>query len=184
MIKNLTKCLTRSFAQKITNRQALNKALDEQLTRDPKVFIIGEEVAYYHGAYKITKGLIDKHGPKRLWDTPITEAGFTGLGCGAALMGLTPVVQFMTMNFSLQAIDHIINSSAKLHYMSGGELSGGIVFRGLNGPAAAVAAQHSQCFASWYSNIPGLITISPYDAQDNKALLKAAIRSKDVVVFL
>lgn len=145
---------------------------------------MGEEVANYHGAYKITKGLIDKWGPQRLWDTPITEAGFTGIGCGAALMGLTPVIEFMTMNFSLQAIDHIINSAAKLHYMSAGELKGGIVFRGLNGPAAAVAAQHSQCFASWYSNIPGLITISPYDAEDNKGLLKAAIRSGEVVVFL
>ena len=128
--------------------------------------------------------MIDKHGPQRLWDTPITESGFTGLSCGAALMGMTPIVEFMTMNFSLQAIDHIINSIAKTHYMSAGKLRGGIVFRGLNGPAAAVAAQHSQCFASWYSNIPGLITIAPYDAEDNKALLKAAIRSKEVVVFL
>jgi pyruvate dehydrogenase E1 component beta subunit len=145
---------------------------------------MGEEVASYNGAYKITKGLWAKYGSERIWDTPITEAGFTGLGCGAALMGLTPVIEFMTMNFALQSIDHIINSSAKLHYMSAGELQGGIVFRGLNGPAAAVAAQHSQCFASWYSNIPGLITVSPYDAEDNKALLKAAIRSKEVVVFL
>jgi pyruvate dehydrogenase E1 component beta subunit len=119
MLKNLTSSLFKNFA-KITNREALNKALDEELTRDPNVFIIGEEVAYYHGAYKITKGLIDKHGPQRLWDTPITESGFTGLGSGAALMGLTPVVEFMTMNFALQAIDHILNSSAKLHYMSAG----------------------------------------------------------------
>lgn len=184
MFKNITKKLFQSFSQKITNREALNKALDEELSRDPKVFIMGEEVANYHGAYKITKGLIDKWGPQRLWDTPITEAGFTGIGCGAALMGLTPVIEFMTMNFALQAIDHIINSAAKLHYMSAGELKGGIVFRGLNGPAAAVAAQHSQCFASWFSNIPGLITISPYDAEDNKGLLKAAIRAGEVVVFL
>ena len=141
-------------------------------------------MANYNGAYKITKGLLEKHGASRVVDTPITEAGFTGLASGASLMGLIPIVEFMTMNFSMQAIDHIINSSAKLHYMSAGELNGGIVFRGLNGPAAAVAAQHSQCFASWYSNIPGLITISPYDAEDNKGLLKAAIRSGEVVVFL
>jgi pyruvate dehydrogenase E1 component beta subunit len=164
MLKGLTTSLIRKVSHKLTNREALNKALDEELARDPKVFIMGEEVANYNGAYKITKGLIDKWGPQRLWDTPITEAGFTGIGCGAALMGLTPVIEFMTMNFALQAIDHIINSAAKLHYMSNGQLKGGIVFRGLNGPAAAVAAQHSQCFASWYSNIPGLITISPYDA--------------------
>ena len=176
MFKGISSII-RKFSTKITNREALNKALDEELARNDKVFVMGEEVAYYHGAYKITKGLIDKYGPSRIWDTPITEAGFTGIGCGASLMGLTPVIQFMTMNFSLQAIDHIINSSAKLHYMSAGQLGGGIVFRGLNGPAAAVAAQHSQCFASWYSNIPGLITISPYDAEDNKGLLKAAIRS-------
>jgi len=129
------------------------------------VFLIGEEVAQYDGAYKISKGLYKKYGEKRIWDTPITEPSFTGLACGAALMGLRPIVEFMTMNFSLQAIDHIVNSCAKLSYMSAGELVGGnIVFRGLNGPAAAVAAQHSQCFASYYSNIPGLITISPYDA--------------------
>jgi pyruvate dehydrogenase E1 component beta subunit len=120
MLKNITSLLTRNFSQKITVREALNKALDEELTRDPNVFIMGEEVAYYHGAYKITKGLIDKHGPGRIWDTPITEAGFTGIGVGAALMGLTPVIEFMTMNFSMQAIDHIVNSAAKTHYMSGG----------------------------------------------------------------
>lgn len=119
MFKGLTAPILRTFS-KMTNREALNKALDEELIRDPNVFIIGEEVAYYHGAYKITKGLIDKHGPQRLWDTPITESGFTGLASGAALMGLTPVVEFMTINFALQSIDHIINSSAKLHYMSGG----------------------------------------------------------------
>ena len=119
MFKSLTTSLLRNFA-KITNREALNRALNEELNRDPNVFIIGEEVAYYHGAYKITKGLIDQHGPQRLWDTPITESGFTGISCGAALMGLTPVVEFMTINFALQAIDHIINSAAKLHYMSGG----------------------------------------------------------------
>jgi pyruvate dehydrogenase E1 component beta subunit len=146
---------------------------------------MGEEVAQYDGAYKISKGLYAKFGAGRIWDTPITEPGFTGIACGAALMGLKPIVEFMTMNFSLQAIDHIVNSCAKLHYMSGGELSGGsIVFRGLNGPAAAVAAQHSQCFASYYSSIPGLVTISPYDAEDCKGLLKAAIRGDNPVVFL
>jgi len=149
------------------------------------VFLIGEEVAQYDGAYKISKGLYTKFGAERIVDTPITEAGFTGIACGAALMGLKPIVEFMTMNFSLQAIDHIVNSCAKLHYMSGGELSGGsIVFRGLNGPAAAVAAQHSQCFASYYSNIPGLVTVSPYDAEDCKGLLKASIRDPNPVVFL
>ncbi|CAM6005352.1 unnamed protein product [Sphagnum balticum] len=145
---------------------------------------MGEEVANYQGAYKITKGLIEKYGPSRIWDTPITEAGFTGLGAGAALMGLTPIIEFMSMNFALQSIDHIINSCAKLHYMSAGDLKGGIVFRGINGPGPAIAAQHAQCFASWFSNVPGLITISPYDSEDNKGLLKSAIRSGGVVVFL
>ncbi len=120
MLKRLSTYLTRAFSQKITNREALNRAIDEELNRDPNVFVMGEEVAYYHGAYKITKGLIDKHGPHRLWDTPITESGFTGIGVGASLMGLTPIIEFMTMNFSLQAIDQIINSAAKLHYMSAG----------------------------------------------------------------
>jgi pyruvate dehydrogenase E1 component beta subunit len=158
--------------------------MEEEMRRDDKVFLMGEEVAYYHGAYKISKGLIDKFGPTRVWDTPITEAGFTGLGVGASLLGLKPIIEFMTMNFSLQAIDHIINSSAKINYMSNGILSGSIVFRGLNGPAAAVAAQHSQCFASWYSSIPGLITLSPYDAEDCRGLLKSAIRGNNPVVFL
>lgn len=128
--------------------------------------------------------MYDKFGAKRIVDTPITEAGFTGIASGASLMGLKPIVEFMTMNFALQSIDHIINSSAKLNYMSAGELNGSIVFRGLNGPAAAVAAQHSQCFVSYYANIPGLITISPYDAEDCKGLLKAAIRDPNPVVFL
>ena len=170
---------------KLTNRDALNQAMRQEIQRDSRVFLIGEEVAQYDGAYKISKGLYAKFGAGRIWDTPITEPGFTGIACGAALMGLKPIVEFMTMNFSLQAIDHIVNSCAKLHYMSGGELSGGsIVFRGLNGPAAAVAAQHSQCFASYYSSIPGLVTISPYDAEDCKGLLKAAIRGDNPVVFL
>lgn len=145
---------------------------------------MGEEVAQYQGAYKISKGLLDKFGSKRVVDTPITEAGFTGIGIGASLLGLKPIVEFMTMNFALQGIDHIVNSCAKLYYMSAGELSGSIVFRGLNGPAAAVAAQHSQCFASYYGSIPGLITISPYDAEDCKGLLKAAIRNPNPVMFL
>lgn len=182
--------MLRSFAltafnfAKMTNRMALNSALDEELARDPNVFLMGEEVGQYHGAYKISKGLLDKYGPNRIVDTPITEAGFTGIGVGASAMGLRPVIEFMTINFALQAIDHIINSAAKLHYMSNGRLSCPIVFRGLNGPAAAVAAQHSQCFAAWYANIPGLITLSPYDAEDNKGLLKTAIRSGHTVMFL
>lgn len=141
-------------------------------------------MAQYQGAYKISKGLFDKHGGKRVVDTPITEAGFTGIAVGASLLGLKPIVEFMTMNFALQAIDHIVNSSVKLNYMSAGELSGSIVFRGLNGPAAAVAAQHSQCFASYYGSVPGLITLSPYDAEDCKGLLKAAIRDPNPVMFL
>ena len=177
MLKTITKNINRFFAKSITNREALNSALDEELARDPKAFIIGEEVGQYQGAYKITKGLVDKYGTDRVRDTPITEAGFTGLAVGASLMGLKPIVEYMTWNFALQAIDHIINSSAKTNYMSSGILGGGIVFRGLNGPAAAVAAQHSQCFAAWYANSPGLITMSPYDAEDNRGLLKAAIRS-------
>ena len=146
--------------------------------------MIGEEVAQYDGAYKISKGLWKHFGGKRVIDTPITEVGFTGLGIGASLMGLKPIVEFMTMNFALQSIDHILNSSAKISYMSAGILQGSIVFRGLNGPAAAVAAQHSQCFASYYSHIPGLITLSPYDAEDCKGLLKAAIRDPNPVMFL
>lgn len=145
---------------------------------------MGEEVAKYQGAYKISKGLLEKYGEKRIVDTPITEAGFTGIGVGASAMGLKPIIEFMTINFALQAIDHIINSAAKLRYMSAGELGCPIVFRGLNGPAAAVAAQHSQCFAAWYANIPGLITLSPYDAEDCKGLLKSAIRSGHTVMFL
>lgn len=177
MLKTITSTIYRSFSKKITIREALNSALDDELARDPNTFIIGEEVGKYQGAYKITKGLVDKYGEKRVVDTPITEMGFTGIAVGAALMGLKPIVEFMTWNFALQSIDHIVNSSAKTLYMSAGELKGGIVYRGLNGPAAAVAAQHSQCFAAMYANIPGLITISPYDAEDNRGLLKAAIRS-------
>lgn len=169
---------------KMTNREALNSAMREEMERDDAVFLIGEEVAQYEGAYKISKGLYKQFGEKRVIDTPITEVGFTGLGIGASLMGLKPIVEFMTMNFALQSIDHILNSSAKISYMSAGILKGSIVYRGLNGPAAAVAAQHSQCFASYYSHIPGLITLSPYDAEDCKGLLKAAIRDPNPVMFL
>eukprot|EP00245_Coleochaete_scutata_P009222 TRINITY_DN2981_c0_g1_i1.p1 TRINITY_DN2981_c0_g1~~TRINITY_DN2981_c0_g1_i1.p1 ORF type:complete len:369 (-),score=80.39 TRINITY_DN2981_c0_g1_i1:815-1771(-) len=154
------------------------------MAADPKVFIIGEEVGEYQGAYKITKGLLQKYGPDRVLDTPITEAGFTGLGVGAAFHGLKPVVEFMTFNFSMQAIDHIINSAAKTHYMSGGQISVPIVFRGPNGAAAGVGAQHSQCFAAWYASCPGLKVLAPYNSEDARGLLKAAIRDPDPVVFL
>jgi pyruvate dehydrogenase E1 component beta subunit len=169
---------------KLSLREALNSAMDDEIRRDPKVFLIGEEVAKYDGAYKVSKGLHGKHGDIRIWDTPITEHGFTGLAVGAALMGLKPIVEFMTMNFALQAIDQIVNSAAKGRYMSGGDMSCQITFRGLNGPAAAVAAQHSQCFAAWYANIPGLKVVSCYDIEDARGLLKAAVRDPDPVVFL
>jgi len=168
----------------MTVRDALNSALSEEMTRDEKVFIIGEEVGEYQGAYKITKGLHQKFGAERVRDTPITEAGFTGIACGAAFMGLKPVVEFMTFNFALQSIDHIVNSAAKTLYMSAGTISCPIVFRGPNGAAAGVGAQHSQCFAAWYMSIPGLKVLSPYDAEDARGLMKAAIRDPDPVVFL
>lgn len=168
----------------MTVRDGLNSAMNDEIKRDPKVFLIGEEVAQYNGAYKVSKGLWKEHGDKRIWDTPITEMGFTGLAVGASLYGLKPIVEFMTWNFAMQAVDHIVNSCAKTRYMSGGRLHGKVVFRGLNGPAAAVAAQHSQCFAAWYGNVPGLKVISPYDAQEARGLLKAAIRDPDPVVFL
>jgi pyruvate dehydrogenase E1 component beta subunit len=157
---------------KMTVREALNSAIDDEMTLDSRVFLMGEEVGRYNGAYKVSKGLWDKYGDDRIIDTPITEAGFTGIGVGAALAGLRPVIEFMTMNFALQAVDHIINSCAKTLYMSGGDLDCPIVFRGLNGPAAAVAAQHSQCFAALYGNIPGLKVISVYDVEDARGLLK------------
>lgn len=168
----------------MTVRDGLNSAMNDEIKRDPKVFLIGEEVAQYNGAYKVSKGLWKEHGDKRIWDTPITEMGFTGLAVGASLYGLKPIVEFMTWNFAMQAVDHIVNSCAKTRYMSGGRLHGKVVFRGLNGPAAAVAAQHSQCFAAWYGNVPGLKVVSPYDAQEARGLLKAAIRDPDPVVFL
>ena len=173
-----------SEANKVSCRIALRQAIDEEMERNPDVFLMGEEVAVYQGAYKISASLYQKYGEKRVIDTPITEAGFTGLAVGASMNGLTPIVEFMTWNFALQSIDHIINSCAKTRYMSGGDISGSIVFRGLNGPAAYVGAQHSQCFAAWYSNVPGLRVVSPYDAYDCKRLLKASIREKNPVVFL
>jgi pyruvate dehydrogenase E1 component beta subunit len=168
----------------LTVRDALNSALKEELERDPNVFIMGEEVAEYNGAYKITKGLHEKFGSERVIDTPITEMGFAGLATGAAFAGLRPVCEFMTWNFSMQAIDHVVNSAAKSHYMSAGRIKVPIVFRGPNGAAAAVAAQHSQCFAAWYSSVPGLEVLAPYDVEDARGLLKAAIRSDNPVVFL
>jgi pyruvate dehydrogenase E1 component beta subunit len=155
-----------------------------RLRRDDRVFVMGEEVAEYQGAYKVTQGLLDEFGPRRVIDTPITEYGFAGIGAGAAMGGLRPVIEFMTFNFAMQAIDHIINSAAKTNYMSGGQMRCPVVFRGPNGAASRVGAQHSQNFAPWYASVPGLVVIAPYDAADAKGLLKAAIRSEDPVVFL
>jgi pyruvate dehydrogenase E1 component beta subunit len=171
-------------AHKQTVREALRDAMAEEMRRDEKVFVIGEEVAEYQGAYKVTQGLLQEFGDKRVIDTPITEHGFAGIAVGAAFGGLRPVVEFMTFNFAMQAIDHIINSAAKTNYMSGGQMGCPIVFRGPNGAAARVAAQHSQNYAPWYASVPGLIVIAPYDAADCKGLLKSAIRSPDPVVFL
>ncbi len=168
----------------LTLREALRDAMAEEMRRDPRVFVMGEEVAEYQGAYKVTQGLLDEFGAQRVIDTPITEYGFAGIGTGAAMGGLRPVIEFMTFNFAMQAIDHIINSAAKTNYMSGGQMRCPIVFRGPNGAAARVGAQHSQNYAPWYASVPGLIVISPYDAADAKGLLKAAIRCEDPVVFL
>jgi pyruvate dehydrogenase E1 component beta subunit len=167
-----------------TVREALRDAMAEEMRKDDRVFVMGEEVAEYQGAYKVTQGLLDEFGPKRVIDTPITEYGFAGVGTGAAMGGLKPIIEFMTFNFAMQAIDHIINSAAKTNYMSGGQMRCPIVFRGPNGAASRVAAQHSQNYAPWYASVPGLVVISPYDAADAKGLLKAAIRSEDPVVFL
>ncbi|MEA3030314.1 MAG: pyruvate dehydrogenase component beta subunit [Sphingomonadales bacterium] len=167
-----------------TVREALRDAMAEEMRKDERVFVMGEEVAEYQGAYKVTQGLLDEFGAKRVVDTPITEYGFAGLGTGAAMGGLRPIVEFMTFNFALQAIDHLINSAAKTHYMSGGQMRCPIVFRGPNGAAARVAAQHSQNFAPWYAAVPGLVVIAPYSAADAKGLLKAAILSEDPVIFL
>ncbi|PON51892.1 Pyruvate dehydrogenase E1 component subunit beta [Parasponia andersonii] len=183
-----------SAAKEMTVRDALNSALDEEMSADPKVFLMGEEVGEYQGAYKISKGLLDKYGPERVLDTPITEAGFTGIGVGAAYYGLKPIIEFMTFNFSMQArvpprsshsaIDHIINSAAKSNYMSAGQINVPLVFRGPNGAAAGVGAQHSQCYAAWFASCPGLKVLSPYSSEDARGLLKAAIRDPDPVVFL
>ena len=170
--------------KEITVREALRDAMAEEMRKDERVFVMGEEVAQYQGAYKVTQGLLDEFGPKRVVDTPITEYGFAGLGTGAAMGGLRPIVEFMTFNFAMQAIDHIINSAAKTNYMSGGQMRCPIVFRGPNGAAARVGAQHSQNYGPWYASVPGLIVIAPYSAADAKGLLKAAIRSEDPVVFL
>jgi pyruvate dehydrogenase E1 component beta subunit len=168
----------------MTVREALRDAMAEEMRSDERVFVMGEEVAEYQGAYKVTQGLLDEFGPKRVVDTPITEYGFAGVGTGAAMGGLRPIVEFMTFNFAMQAIDHIINSAAKTNYMSGGQMRCPIVFRGPNGAAARVAAQHSQNYGSWYAHVPGLVVIAPYSAADAKGLLKAAIRTEDPVVFL
>ncbi|KQN26174.1 pyruvate dehydrogenase [Sphingomonas sp. Leaf33] len=169
---------------KTTVREALRDAMAEEMRADERVFVMGEEVAQYQGAYKVTQGLLDEFGEKRVIDTPITEYGFAGIGTGAAMSGLRPIVEFMTFNFAMQAIDHIINSAAKTNYMSGGQMRCPIVFRGPNGAASRVGAQHSQNYGPWYASVPGLIVIAPYDAQDAKGLLKAAIRIEDPVVFL
>ena len=167
-----------------TVREALRDAMAEEMRRDERVFVMGEEVAEYQGAYKVTQGLLEEFGPRRVIDTPISEYGFAGVGTGAAMGGLRPIVEFMTFNFAMQAIDHIINSAAKTNYMSGGQMRCPIVFRGPNGAASRVAAQHSQNYGSWYASVPGLVVIAPYDSADAKGLLKAAIRSEDPVVFL
>ncbi|SFX10950.1 pyruvate dehydrogenase E1 component beta subunit [Paracoccus pantotrophus] len=168
----------------MTVREALREAMEEEMSGDETVFLMGEEVGEYQGAYKISQGLLDKFGPRRVVDTPISEIGFAGIGTGAALAGLRPIVEFMTFNFAMQAIDHIINSAAKTLYMSGGQMGCPIVFRGPNGAAARVAAQHSQDYAAWYAQIPGLKVVMPYSAADAKGLLKTAIRDPNPVIFL
>ncbi|QIK77627.1 pyruvate dehydrogenase complex E1 component subunit beta [Sphingomonas piscis] len=168
----------------LTVREALRDAMAEEMRKDERVFVMGEEVAEYQGAYKVTQGLLEEFGAKRVIDTPITEYGFAGVGTGAAMGGLKPIIEFMTFNFAMQAIDHIINSAAKTNYMSGGQMRCPIVFRGPNGAASRVAAQHSQNYGPWYASVPGLVVIAPYTASDAKGLLKAAIRSEDPVVFL
>lgn len=170
--------------RELTVREALRLAMAQEMRRDKTVFVMGEEVGEYNGAYKVTQGLLDEFGPQRVVDTPITEAGFAGLGVGAAFGGLKPIIEFMTFNFAMQAIDQIINSAAKTLYMSGGQMGCPLVFRGPNGAAARVGAQHSQCFASWYAHVPGLKVVAPYDAEDAFGLLKSAIQDPDPVVFL
>lgn len=187
MIKRLrsARMAKRTFASvDVPVREAINQAIDEEMELDEAVFCMGEEVAQYQGAYKVTKGLFQKYGSRRVIDTPITEMGFAGLATGAAYKGLKPVCEFMTFNFSMQAIDHIVNSAAKQYYMTGGDMNVPIVFRGPNGAAAGVAAQHSQCFAAWYSSVPGLKVVAPYSSEDAKGLMKAAIRDPNPVVVL
>ncbi|XP_060082207.1 pyruvate dehydrogenase E1 component subunit beta, mitochondrial-like [Ylistrum balloti] len=181
--RNFSKTSVRAGTQ-MTVRDALNSAIDEEIQKDDSVFVLGEEVAEYDGAYKVTKNLWKKYGDDRVIDTPITEMGFAGIAVGAAMAGLKPICEFMTFNFSMQAIDQVINSAAKTFYMSAGNVPVPIVFRGPNGAAAGVAAQHSQCFAAWYSSCPGLKVISPYSSEDCKGLLKASIRDPNPVVFL
>ena len=171
-------------AEPMTVREALNRAMSEEMRADDSVYIMGEEVAEYNGAYKVTQGMLDEFGPKRVIDTPITEHGFAGLAVGSAFTGCKPIVEFMTMNFAMQAIDHLINSAAKTLYMAGGQLGCPIVFRGPNGAAARVAAQHSQCYASWYGHIPGLKVVSPWSSADAYGLMKAAIRDPNPVIVL
>ncbi|XP_065829739.1 pyruvate dehydrogenase E1 component subunit beta, mitochondrial-like isoform X2 [Oscarella lobularis] len=188
-LMNRSARLASSAAQQETNaqmtvRDALNSAMDEEIARDDRVFLIGEEVAKYDGAYKVSRGLWKKWEDKRIIDTPITEMGFAGIAVGAAMAGLKPICEFMTFNFSMQAIDQVINSAAKTFYMSAGDVSVPIVFRGPNGASAGVAAQHSQCFAAWYSHCPGLKVVSPYSSEDARGLLKAAIRDPNPVVVL
>ena len=178
------KVLDKEINNKFTVREALRDAMAEEMRLDSDVFVIGEEVAEYQGAYKVTQGLLEEFGEKRVIDTPITEQGFAGLGVGAAFGGLKPIVEFMTFNFAMQAIDQIINSAAKTLYMSGGQMGCPIVFRGPNGAASRVAAQHSQCFASWYAHCPGLKVVSPWSASDAKGLLKSSIRDPNPVIFL
>ena len=170
--------------RKLTVREALREAMAEEMRKHPEIYVMGEEVAEYNGAYKITQGLLAEFGAKRVIDTPITEQGFAGLAIGSAFAGLRPIVEFMTFNFAMQAIDQIINSAAKTNYMSGGQVRCPIVFRGPNGAASRVGAQHSQCYASWYGAIPGLKVVAPYSASDAKGLLKSAIRDPNPVIFL
>lgn len=170
--------------RKLTVREALREAMAEEMRSNPNVFVMGEEVAQYNGAYKVTQGLLDEFGEKRVIDTPITEHGFAGIGVGAAFAGLNPVIEFMTFNFAMQAMDQIVNSAAKTNYMSGGQVRCPITFRGPNGAASRVGAQHSQCYAAWYASIPGLKVVSPYSAADAKGLLKSSIRDANPVIFL
>merc|ERR1711981_719103 len=185
LIRNSRSLATTASVQKqIYIRDALNKAMEEEMVKDDKVWLLGEEVAQYDGAYKVSRGLWRKFGDSRVYDTPITEMGFAGIAVGSAMAGLKPVCEFMTFNFSMQAIDHVVNSAAKTFYMSGGAVPINITFRGPNGAAIGVGAQHSQCFASWYSQVPGLKVVSPYSSEDCKGLLKAAIRDPNPTVVL